>query len=57
MKIRVDYHPEDTAVYVQRPDGDYVGVYVGDAYRDDVVVIRQVSKKTAKTFGKTVWKS
>lgn len=59
MKIKVDYSPDDTAVYVQRPDGDYVAVYVGSRYEniEDVVLVRRVSKAVAKAYGKTVWKS
>lgn len=33
-KVYVDHDPGDTVVYVEKPSGRYVAVYVGSAYDD-----------------------
>lgn len=34
-KVYVGHNPGDTVVYVEKPSGGYVAVYVGSAYDDD----------------------
>lgn len=33
-KVYVNHVEYDTSIYIEKPDGVYVGVYVGDVYRD-----------------------
>lgn len=34
-KVYVDHDPGDTVVYVEKPSGSYVAVYVGSNYDDE----------------------
>lgn len=55
-EIRVDTYKDDTAVYVRKPDGTYIAVYVGDAYLPlGYVVNHSVSTGIAEEFGYRVW--
>ncbi|MDO3076096.1 hypothetical protein P5V64_21370 [Mycobacteroides abscessus subsp. abscessus] len=54
-KVYVDHDPGGTTVYVEKPSGRYVAVYVGSAYDDDGVLIndglRNQWHDSEKVFG------
>ncbi|AGK87539.1 hypothetical protein M045_gp60 [Mycobacterium phage HINdeR] len=50
MKLRIwkNKPHTETAVYIPKPDGNYVAVYVGEVYRDGYFIWDDVPRAQAK---------